>query len=185
MIEDEEDSSIEDALNEIQHQDSFSSVEIFKDDDDVSQLKRDIWAEENKIKNETNVEEITLPPLPDIRPKMEELLTLESIEEGLTEKEMLDQLKATLEESLDNCPLTDSLSYLDAALSLFQMEDFPLRPRATPRSKASNKRRQYSAVSAMSLLKPSEEQQQCSECGSTFPLPTAKFCCLCGTKRSV
>jgi hypothetical protein len=181
VIEDE-DSSIEDALNEIQHQDSFSSVEIFKDDDDVSQLKKDMWAaEENQIKNDLNAEEITLPPLP----KVEVELTLESIEEGLTEKEMLDQLKATLEESLDNCPLTDSLSYLDAALSLFQMEDFPLRPRDTPRSKASNKRRQYSAVSAMSLLKPSEEQQQCAECGSTFPVPSAKFCCLCGTRRSV
>jgi len=181
VIEDEEDSSIEDALNEIQHQDSFSSVEIFKDDDDVTQLKKDMWAEENQIKNDFNSEEITLPPLP----KVEVELTLESIEEGLTEKEMLDQLKATLEESLDNCPLTDSLSYLDAALSLFQMEDFPLRPRDTPRSKASNKRRQYSAVSAMSLLKPSEEQQQCAECGSTFPVPSAKFCCLCGTRRSV
>ncbi|CAB3367389.1 Hypothetical predicted protein [Cloeon dipterum] len=173
----EEESSIEDALHEISHQDSFSSVEIFKDELD----------EPSKIFEDKNSS-------PDEERKIEEALRTIKREfkqepqgDPLTEEDVLNHLKATLEGTLDSCPLTDSLNYLDAALSLFQLDDIPKRPSNAPRSKASTKRRQYSVASPLSLLKPDPDhgQQQCSECGTTFPMPTAKFCCLCGTKRSV
>lgn len=90
------------------------------------------------------------------------------------------------------CPLTESLKYLDAALSLFSLDDVPTRPSDAPRSKASTKRRLYSAASPLSLLGPDPSllpceppvvDNKCSECGSPFPVPSARFCCLCGTKR--
>jgi len=183
--EEDEDSSIEEALNDIQHQDSFSSVEIFKDEDDEPKKDPELWKEDFGAENEV------------VESGNQIREALQSIKEGveeafkednrMTEDDVLDQLKATLESSLDGCPLTDSLSYLDAALSLFQLEDIPMRPRDSPRTKASSKRRQYSATSALSLLTPDpgQKQQQCSECGSAFPVQSAKFCCLCGAKRSV
>lgn len=105
-------------------------------------------------------------------------------------KHSLERPDVTLE---GECPLTESLKYLDAALSLFQLEDMPSRPSDTPRSKASTKRRLYSTASPLSLLTPEpssqsaatsvEHDDRCEECGSVFPLPSARFCCICGTRR--
>ncbi|KAF4522982.1 hypothetical protein B566_EDAN009573 [Ephemera danica] len=112
-----------------------------------------------------------------------------------TLKEKLERPDVTKEISQEECPLTQSLQYLDAALSLFQMEDIPVRAADAPRSKASTKRRLYSAASPFSLLSPDPTMMmsppapvaddKCSDCGSPFPVPSARFCCLCGARREM
>jgi hypothetical protein len=109
-------------------------------------------------------------------------------------KEKLERPDVTKEFSQVECPLTHSLQYLDAALSLFQLEDMPVRAADAPRSKASTKRRLYSAASPLSLLSPDPAlmtaptlatiDDKCTDCGTPFPVPSARFCCLCGARRA-
>ncbi|XP_059471118.1 uncharacterized protein LOC132194073 [Neocloeon triangulifer] len=188
-IHEEDDSSIEDALNEISHQDSFSSIEIFKDEPlDVDQVE----AEETEIREcsskNSDDDDVIKEALQSIKKGFDEAFQEQEVQikETFTEESVLNHLKATLDGTLDNCPLTESLNYLDAALSLFQLDDIPMRPSNAPRSRASTKRRQYSVASPLTLLKPDPEvkQQLCSTCGTAFPMSTANFCCLCGTRRS-